>query len=238
MNRSESIAQLAAAFTKAQATIEAAKKDSDNPFFKSKYADLSEVWRVVRDAFAPHGLSVIQLPETAEDGSVTLTTTLLHESGEWLAGTMPVRVAKDDPQGVGSGITYARRYALSGLCGVVADEDDDGEAAMGRGQAQAKPRRVAPAETPAKAKPGTIGEAGRKALSDLCVSGEKRGADKAELLQIVRDHAAETAEDGKIANLSVEAGEYLMTLLNEIIEAAALRAEAAAADAAQAQEAA
>lgn len=133
MQQSETIAQLAAAFAKAQASIEAAKKDAENPFFKSKYADLGEVWRVVKDAFSPHGLSVIQLPETdPEAGTVTLTTILLHESGEWLSGTMPVRVVKDDPQGVGSGITYARRYALAGLCGVVSETDDDGEGAMAR----------------------------------------------------------------------------------------------------------
>jgi len=153
MDRSESIVELAAAFAKAQATIEAAKKDALNPAFKSNYADLGEVWRVVRAAFAPVGLSVIQMPETGPEGTMTLTTTLLHKSGEWLAGTMRVRLAKDDPQGVGSGLTYARRYALAGLCGVVAEADDDGEAAMGRGAGHAK-AQAAPAA--AKVAPATV----------------------------------------------------------------------------------
>ena len=147
MDRSETLTELAPAFARAQATMETAKKDAVNPFYKSNYADLGEVWRVVRTAFGPEGLSVIQLPETAEDGTVTLTTTLMHKSGEWLSGTMPVRLAKDDPQGVGSGITYARRYALAGLCGVVAEPDDDGEAAMGRGTGQAK-AQAAPSAKP------------------------------------------------------------------------------------------
>lgn len=164
MKQSESIATLAAAFAKAQAAMEGAKKDAVNPFFKSKYADLGEVWRVVKEAFAPHGLSVIQLPETGDDGTVTLTTTLLHESGEWLSGTMPVRVAKDDPQGVGSGLTYARRYALAALCGVVADADDDGEVAMDRNGA--KPQ--APAPTPAPA------PAPQKAPSQVAIEAEQR----------------------------------------------------------------
>ena len=68
MTRSESIAQLAAAMAKAQPAIEPAIKDAANPFFKSKYADLGEVWRVIQAAFAPHGLSVLQVPETADDG--------------------------------------------------------------------------------------------------------------------------------------------------------------------------
>ena len=168
MKQSESIATLAAAFAKAQAAMEGAKKDAVNPFFKSKYADLGEVWRVVKEAFAPHGLSVIQLPETSPtDGTVTLTTTLLHESGEWLSGTMPVRVAKDDPQGVGSGITYARRYALAGLCGVVAEPDDDGEGAQGRGNANGhRAPEPATAPTPAPAPP--------KAASTVAIEAEQK----------------------------------------------------------------
>jgi hypothetical protein len=225
MTQSESIAQLAPAFVAAQAAIEAAKKDAENPFFKSNYADLAEVWRVVKAAFAPQGLSILQFPEAAEDGSVTLTTTILHESGEWMAGTMPVRVAKDDPQGVGSGLTYARRYALAAMCGVVADEDDDGEAAMGRGVQPGKTQRVkaAPREAPPQDKPGTIGEAGRKQLVALCVDAEREGGDKAMLTQLVLDYAS--AAGKKIAELTIEEGaevrDMIADALNQIQEAAA-----------------
>lgn len=177
MTRSESIAQLAAAMAKAQPAIEPAIKDAANPFFKSKYADLAEVWRVIQAAFAPHGLSVLQVPETADDGSVTLTTMVLHDSGEWIAGTMPVRVTKDDPQGVGSGITYARRYALSAMCGVVT-EDDDGEAAMGRGNDNAHQEER------------TIGKDGYDRLVYFVASiAEATGHDRKQIWATVREMA-------------------------------------------------
>jgi len=177
MTRSDSIAQLAAALNKAQAAMEPAIKDAANPFFKSKYADLGEVWRVVQAAFMPHGLSVVQVPETAEDGSVVLTTMVIHESGEWIAGTMPVRVTKDDPQGVGSGITYARRYALSAMCGVVT-EDDDGEAAMGRGNDNAHQEER------------TIGKDGYDRLVYFVASiAEATGHDRKQIWATVREMA-------------------------------------------------
>lgn len=165
MAQSDSIAALAAALVKAQAALEPAVKDSENPFFKSKYADLGEVWRVVQAAFGPQGLAIVQVPETQENGAVSLTTMLMHSSGEWVSGTMPVRVVKDDPQGVGSGITYARRYALAAMCGVVAETDDDGEAAMGRNGRNSgsynQPQAPAAPQVP------TIGPTGVKALGAL-----------------------------------------------------------------------
>lgn len=186
MTRSDSIAQLAAALAKAQPAIAPAIKDANNPYFKSKYADLGEVWRVVQAAFAPQGLSVIQIPEAAENGAVTLTTIIMHETGEWIAGTMPVRVQKDDPQGVGSGITYARRYALSAMCGVVA-EDDDGEAAMGRsnGNGHHQPQT-------AKQQEPTIGQPGFDKLVALTAKvAEATGRDRkqlwGEVLQVARE---------------------------------------------------
>lgn len=137
MERSESIAQLSDALAKAQAIMEPASKNATNPHFGSNFADLSEVWRVVRAAFAPHGLSVVQLPETRPESNVlTLTTILMHASGEWLSSTMAVMTEKQTAQGVGSGLTYARRYALAALCGVAAETDDDGNAASGGGNGQ------------------------------------------------------------------------------------------------------
>lgn len=211
MTRSDSIAQLAAAMAKAQPAIAPAIKDAANPFFKSKYADLGEVWRVVQAAFAPHGLSVLQVPETAEDGSVTLTTMVLHESGEWIAGTMPVRVVKDDPQGVGSGITYARRYALSAMCGVVA-EDDDGEAAMGRGahnaaqEQQSRQQRGEP----------TIGISGRDRLAARVDEvAQASGYDRKDLLGIVRSMAQEFGRK-KVEDLTVAEARQVEEYLNTI----------------------
>jgi len=210
VTRSESIAQLAAAMAKAQPAIAPAIKDAANPFFKSKYADLGEVWRVVQAAFAPHGLSVLQVPETAEDGSVTLTTMVLHESGEWIAGTMPVRVVKDDPQGVGSGITYARRYALSAMCGVVA-EDDDGEAAMGRGNGNGH-QQAAP--TPVGEK--TIGKPGYdKLVHRVADVAEATGHDRKQIWNTVREMAAQFGR-AQVADMTVSEAAQVEAFLSGI----------------------
>ena len=129
MNQSETIGKLAEALAKAQGSMEGAKKDSKNPFFKSSYADLESVWTACRRSLCENGLSVVQTTQESERG-VCLVTTLLHSSGEWLRGIYPISPAKNDPQGVGSALTYARRYALAALVGVC-QTDDDGEAAMG-----------------------------------------------------------------------------------------------------------
>lgn len=132
MNKSEQINELATSLAKAQGEIKAALKDSSNPFFKSKYADLSSVWEACRSALSKNGLSVTQLPFSVEGSFVGIETTLLHSSGQFISSSLTVPVTKYDAQGIGSAITYARRYALAAVVGVVADEDDDGEGAVGR----------------------------------------------------------------------------------------------------------
>jgi len=127
--QSESIAKLSEALSKAQGKIKGAAKDTANPFFKSKYADLASVWDACRDQLSTHGLSVIQTTEDSPDGA-TVVTTLSHSSGEWIRGRLTLKPVKNDPQGVGSAITYARRYALAAIVGV-APEDDDGNVASG-----------------------------------------------------------------------------------------------------------
>jgi hypothetical protein len=140
MTHSEQINEIAAALSKAQAVIEGAKKDSANPFFKSTYADLASVWDACRKPLTDHGLSVAQTAAT-DEGGVGITTILMHASGQWLRDTLVMKPVKDDPQGVGSCITYARRYALAAMVGV-APEDDDGNAASARNGAS-KPTAVA-----------------------------------------------------------------------------------------------
>jgi hypothetical protein len=129
--QSESIAALAAALSKAQADITGALKDSSNPFFKSKYADLASCWDACRKQLAANNLAVIQTTEVTESGTV-LVTTIAHSSGEWMRGTLPVVTKDNGPQAQGSGITYARRYALAAIVGL-AQIDDDAEAAQARG---------------------------------------------------------------------------------------------------------
>jgi hypothetical protein len=131
MEMSQTIGALAKALASAQATIGGAVKGNVNPAFKSKYADLSAVWDAWQAVGPAKGLAVSQLPGVMTDGKVTLTTILLHESGEWMRETMSIPVTKADAQGSGSGLTYARRYALSALVGI-APEDDDGNAAVAK----------------------------------------------------------------------------------------------------------
>ena len=129
MNKSDSVAGLAAALAKAQGVMKGALKDSANPFFKSRYADLASVVEAIRAAFSANGLSYIQTVEPSDKDEVRVETTLLHSSGEWIScGILSLPVSKIDAQGYGSALTYARRYSLSAAVGV-APEDDDGNAA-------------------------------------------------------------------------------------------------------------
>ena len=124
---SPTIGKLAGALAKAQAKITGATKDSENPFFKSKYADLAAVLDAARGPLSENGLAVIQT--TAYDNTgICMITTLAHESGEWIRGKLWLRPTKADPQGMGSAITYARRYAYAAIVGI-AQVDDDGNAA-------------------------------------------------------------------------------------------------------------
>jgi hypothetical protein len=128
--QSEQINELAAALSKAQASITGALKDSANPFFKSKYADLASCWDACRKQLTDNGLAVIQTTDVV-DGVVFVKTTLAHSSGQWIVGALPVKSKDESPQAQGSGITYARRYALAAMVGL-AQIDDDAEAAQGR----------------------------------------------------------------------------------------------------------
>ena len=120
--------QIAAAFVKAKRAFGPALKDKTNPAFRSKYADLGACIDSVEEALLANGIAFIQ--ETFEDASgVTVETVFLHESGEERrCGKLHVPAAKQDPQGYGSALTYARRYSLMAACGI-APEDDDGNAA-------------------------------------------------------------------------------------------------------------
>lgn len=122
--QSEQIDEISKALSKAQSELQSANKDSNNPFFKSKYADLAEVWNVSREPLANNGLAVVQINEISE-GKTCLSTILTHSSGQWIKGTLPLILTKNDMQGLGSAITYARRYGLSAILGVI-QEDDDG----------------------------------------------------------------------------------------------------------------
>jgi hypothetical protein len=130
MIQSESIANLTLALSIVQGKMTHAIKDSANPFFKSKYADLESVWDACRSLLADNGLAILQFPGLYSelDKSMSLTTIISHKSGEYISQEMSVPVTKADAQGAGSAITYMRRYALAAVVGVV-QADDDGNAA-------------------------------------------------------------------------------------------------------------
>ena len=134
MQTSETINELAAALSKAQAQMQTAKKGAENPHFRSKYADLASVWEACRAALTAHGLSVLQSPRMTFNGTtglVEVETRLMHSSGQWMADTITVPVSKLDAQGVGSAVTYARRYALAAFVSVAPDDDDGNGAVSG-----------------------------------------------------------------------------------------------------------
>jgi hypothetical protein len=149
MEKSESIKELAAALAKAQGEIGKAIRDSANPFFKSKYADLGSVVDAIKEPLTNNGLSYTQVLHDAEN-AVCVETVILHASGEWIScGRLTVPVSKHDAQGFGSALTYARRYGLSAAFSV-ATAEDDGNAAVaswpGQKAETAKPVKVVKAE--------------------------------------------------------------------------------------------
>jgi len=140
LRMSPTVGKLGDALAKAQAEMEGAAKDATNPHFRSKYADLASI----RDACRPlakFGIAFLQ-PTRAEGPHVTVTTLLLHSSGEWIAEDLTLTAGQNTPQAVGSAITYGRRYGLAAMVGI-APEDDDGEAA--------EPRNATPLNVPAQA---------------------------------------------------------------------------------------
>jgi len=129
---SDQIDQLMLALSQAQQDITPALKDSCNPFFKSKYADLSSISNACRLPLSKAGLAITQTMGTTETGAMLLITTLGHSSGQWIRSYLPITMeGKTTPQALGSAITYMRRYALAAIVNIVTD-DDDGEGAMVR----------------------------------------------------------------------------------------------------------
>lgn len=180
MNRSESVTKIAEALVKAQRSMGNATKDSKNPFFKSSYATLNAVREAVIPALNENDITLMQ-PTVELDGKFYVETLLLHISGEFVSGLTEVVVAKDkDPQAVGSGISYARRYGLSALLCIGA-EDDDAEAAMDRKKsAKSNPENssgwvTVPAETPL----AITAEAAPNPTTAADAGGFKRPATKA-----------------------------------------------------------
>jgi len=142
---SDNVNELFTALAKAQGAMGAAKKDANNPFFKSKYADLHSCWEAIRKPFADNALSIMQLP--SKGNTVILTTVLGHASGQWMSNVVELRPVKTDPQGIGSAMTYARRYGLMAIAGI-APEEDDGNGASQPGNKQYDSKQQQPDMSP------------------------------------------------------------------------------------------
>jgi hypothetical protein len=173
---SEEIGQVSAALVKAQEDVETAVKASTNPHYGSSYADLTSVLGVIKPALAAHGLAMVQYPGY-ENGIVTMTTVLVHESGEWLQGPVAsIPITKQDPHGAMSGYTYLRRGCASSLMALIAD-DDDGNAAVG------------PAPTRVARKPAAKKSAARKKVAAAPREADQRGlATLTALLDAAEEH--------------------------------------------------
>lgn len=137
IKRSETITEIAKALLAVQSEMPSVVKDSDNPFFKSKYASFPNIWHVCQPILAKNNLLVSQSSGEAykigNDTFIDFFTDIIHsESGEWMEAVSAIPLGKVDPQGYGSTNTYSRRYCLAPLIGIVVDDDDDGNAGSGR----------------------------------------------------------------------------------------------------------
>ena len=156
---SEQLNDLAAALARAQAELGSAEADAVGHVGSAengrsyRYATLASVWQAVRKPLSAHGLAVTQTCEPSNRGELRLTTTLLHESGQWISGTEIVPMPVQTPQGYGSALTYARRYGVAAMVGVCVDEDDDAAAS----EPSSMPQQSTPAV--ASGRPGQRGRA-------------------------------------------------------------------------------
>jgi hypothetical protein len=145
MMQSENISDLAAALSLAQGEMAGAAKDCNNPFFKSKYADLSSVWIACREPLSKNGLSVTQTMQYKE-GLLFLVSTLMHKTGQYIKSELPVNAKSDgktnELQTLGSCLTYLRRFSLSALVGVSPADDDDGNSGTNYGKAEPKKEAI------------------------------------------------------------------------------------------------
>jgi hypothetical protein len=140
MKSSDTLTKISPALVKALSAMKGVAKDSKNPHFKNDYASLEAVIESARPVLAEHGLAFMQGLGEYVGGAMTVSTRILHESGEWIESDFQMPVGKADPQGTASASTYARRYSLMGILGLPA-VDDDGEAAMTRNQPAPKPSK-------------------------------------------------------------------------------------------------
>lgn len=151
---SDSIQEIGTALAKAQGEMENLEKSGKNPAFKNEggarpYSTLSNVLDEVRPKLSKHGIAILQVPTNGDDGSVGIVTRLIHSSGQWMEGTLFVKPAQFTAQGVGSVLTYLRRYTLMAMAGVAPDDDDGNAASIEQPANRVPTNRTVPASAPA-----------------------------------------------------------------------------------------
>lgn len=171
MERSDSIKEIANALCEFQKKVGKIKKDSNNPFFKSKYASLANILDVIQSPLSECGLSITQMPT----GENELETILMHISGEYISSTYSMRPSKNDPQGVGSCITYQRRYAIGAILCLNIDDDDDANIASGNTAQKEQPRKTASSNQKKELTRDHINnESAMKSISEWIYKNEKK----------------------------------------------------------------
>lgn len=200
MTMSATIGKLAEALSKMQGEMAEAKKETNNPFLNKKYADLATCWAVAREPLSRNGLAVVQttaqsFEEIGEANRkqlvITINTILMHASGEWISGSMSMPLAKNDPQGVGSAVSYGRRYGLSAILGIVGkDEDDDANAASMPPQTAPARKAAAKAQAAsapqAAAKKAEVRARGEQSLKGMLLDDAGLGLKPAEVADWIR----------------------------------------------------
>ena len=199
MNKSETIGAIAKALADFQGEIKNPKQTATNPYYKSKYAPLAEILDGCRPVLAKHGISVIQ-SNGGEGESVTVTTLLLHSSGEWIeSDPLPIKKDKMTPQDAGGAITYGRRYQLSSMLGIASEEDDDGNKISNPRESNNIPKQASktqvditvpsPQSKGQESKGNNISEAQQKRLYALCSGRSEIGK------EVIKEFGYESSKD-------------------------------------------
>ena len=203
MKKSETITELSKAFAKTQKEMKQPLKDANNPFFKSKYVPLENVVEAITESASKNGLSFTQYPSSDEAGNVTVGTLVMHESGEWIEyDPIKMKPVKNDPQSIGSAITYAKRYALSAIFGITSDQDDDGNEAT-----QAKKQSAKKANDPVI----SVEEANRY-LKEIATIAEAKGKEDGSIAKWFLQHL-NVANYKQIKESQVEKADLLLNKL-------------------------
>lgn len=222
MKHSETMSEISKALAKFQGEVKDPTKDTSNPFFKSKYVPLDGLLNAVRPVLAKNGLSFMQF--LGGDGqTITVTTLLLHESGEWIESEpFPLKPVKADPQSYGSACTYGKRYSLSAALGIGWEEDDDGNKASQKPSQNAQNR----AQPPKQQQANTSSQDEKKTVLQRLSADMKQngmGGDEMKML-LQKRYNKESSKELTLAearDLAQNYMKYWEQLMNELGEGAA-----------------